>query len=169
LIGLDADIIILQEIDFATWEDSLLAPLSQAGYDGLIQNNGKRTEAQPCGNATLWKKGKLQLQWEEHRSRTLIAGLRLHEPGVLVAIINAHLESSPAKCQARASQLHSALGKVAQRGADATILGGDFNTGTDSPIHAVLRNHTWHGLALAAAYEHPAAAATSRHLGSPFS
>lgn len=58
--------------------------------------------------------------------------------------------------------MHSALGKVAQRGANGVILGGDFNTGTDSPIHAVLRNHIWHGLALAAAYEHPAAAATSQ-------
>eukprot|EP00443_Scrippsiella_acuminata_P056824 CAMPEP_0115393920 /NCGR_PEP_ID=MMETSP0271-20121206/11999_1 /TAXON_ID=71861 /ORGANISM="Scrippsiella trochoidea, Strain CCMP3099" /LENGTH=477 /DNA_ID=CAMNT_0002817575 /DNA_START=38 /DNA_END=1468 /DNA_ORIENTATION=+ len=163
LVTLDADLILLQEVDFAVFEASFLKPLSEVGYEGLMQNDRKRTEEQPCGNATFWKKCRLQLQWADHRSRTLIAGLRLLDGlgvGGELAVINAHLESSQAKSEARASQLHSALGKV--RGTSAVILGGDFNTGSDSPLHAVLRNFEWHNHALAAAYEHLAAVSTAQ-------
>jgi mRNA deadenylase 3'-5' endonuclease subunit Ccr4 len=163
LLALDADVILLQEVDFEVFQDSFMDPLSQAGYQGIMQNDIKRAEEQPCGNATFWKTDKLQLQWAEHRSRTLITGFSVlcaPSAGSRVTVINAHLESSQSKFGQRASQLHSALGKV--RSSDAVILGGDFNTGTDSPINAVLRNFRWHGHALAAAYEHPAAETTAQ-------
>lgn len=163
LLALDADVVMLQEVDFEVFQDSFLDPLSQAGYLGVMQNHVRRTTEQPCGNATFWKREKLILQWAEHRSRTLITGFSLLDgtsAGSRVTVINAHLESSPSKCGQRAAQLHSALGKVCS--SDAVILGGDFNTGTDSPINAVLRNFRWHGHALAAAYEHPDAETTAQ-------
>eukprot|EP00929_Paragymnodinium_shiwhaense_P102350 TRINITY_DN65560_c0_g1_i1.p1 TRINITY_DN65560_c0_g1~~TRINITY_DN65560_c0_g1_i1.p1 ORF type:complete len:487 (+),score=69.67 TRINITY_DN65560_c0_g1_i1:94-1554(+) len=163
LIALDADVILLQEVDFEVFETSFQGLLSEAGYEGLMQNAKNRTEEQPCGNATFWKRDRLQLAWTEHRSRTLVTGLRLQvglNAGRELAFINAHLESSQAKSEARASQLHSALGKVCST--KAVILGGDFNTGADSPLNAVLRSLQWHDHALAAAYEHPAGETTAQ-------
>merc|ERR1712125_207709 len=77
-------------------------------------------------------------------------------------VINAHLESSQEKFSSRAAQVHSALEKAVRRNPNASlILAGDFNPGSDSSLCGVLRDHEWHSLPLASAYEHPAAASTS--------
>eukprot|EP00931_Biecheleriopsis_adriatica_P088903 TRINITY_DN63127_c0_g1_i1.p1 TRINITY_DN63127_c0_g1~~TRINITY_DN63127_c0_g1_i1.p1 ORF type:complete len:471 (-),score=38.73 TRINITY_DN63127_c0_g1_i1:386-1798(-) len=161
---LGADIYVLQEVDFDTFDEAFLQPLSIIGYDGLIQDSPKRAEAQPCGNATFWRRDKLELVWSDHRSRTLLTEFRtsVGMGSQALIVINAHLESSQEKFSSRAAQVHSALEKAVRRNPSASlILAGDFNTGADSSLCRVLREHEWHFVPLASAYEHPAADGTS--------
>jgi mRNA deadenylase 3'-5' endonuclease subunit Ccr4 len=88
------------------------------------------------------------------------------------AAANVHLEAAKSARNTRARQLNSALECIAswQRPTSqhpapvAVLLGGDFNTGSDSSLLHVLRDRSlqgsWHGHRLAVAYEHPAAAQT---------
>jgi len=168
---LSADIFTLQEVDFDTFEDAFLRPLSALGYDGLMQNNPKRADSQPCGNATFWRRDKFELSWSDHRSRTLLTEFKM-KPALTqnsLIVINAHLESNQEKFHARASLVHSSLSKAVRRNPSASlILTGDFNTGADSSLCEVLREHNWFGIPLASAYEHPAASSTSAVVDATF-
>jgi len=164
LSRLAADLIVLQEVDFSTFEEAFQLPLAKLGYEALMQDNPKRTDAQPCGNATFWRRDKFELMWSEHRSRTLLTGFKIKavKANNTLTVINAHLESSQEKFSGRAAQVHSALEKAGRHDPGAsTILVGDFNTGADSQLCKVLREYEWHGFAMASAYEHPDAESTS--------
>jgi len=157
-------VLTLQEVDFDTFDEAFEQPLAKMGYDGLMQDSPKRTDEQPCGNATFWRRGKLELLWSDHRSRVLLTGFRIKtvEGKNALTVVNAHLESSQQKFSSRASQINSALEKAMRRDPKASlILAGDFNTGADSSLCRVLREHEWHHFSLASAYEHPAASSTS--------
>lgn len=46
------------------------------GFQGVMQNSKKRATGHPTGNATFYRTSKFSLDWEDHRSRALIVGLR---------------------------------------------------------------------------------------------
>ena len=66
-------------MDYATFEQSLLAPMRALGYEGVMQDSRKRSDTQPCGNATFWKAAKFALEDVDHRSRVLVTLLNYTE------------------------------------------------------------------------------------------
>jgi mRNA deadenylase 3'-5' endonuclease subunit Ccr4 len=96
IVASDADVITLQEVMFNHFEVDLTTPLAGAGYDGLMQNDKRRTPDHPQGVATFWKRDKLTLMHQAHRSRTMTVILR-DEMGRQLAVVNCHLEGDPVR------------------------------------------------------------------------
>jgi len=167
--GLAPSVLALQEVDFARFGGDLLPALQERGYEGVSQTPKKIASSQPCGCATFWQRDRFQLVAECTKSRALAVHLRAAGTcGGEFVLVNVHLQAQPldpATAQAaagnRARQLHSPLEWAAREARGVpVVVAGDFNAGLDSPLLHVLRSQTWHGHALASAYEHPAAAPT---------
>lgn len=142
----DAEVVALQEVDRDAYKD-LVATLH--AYDSVYQEPSD--PAQPCGVATFWKKSLVKMA-HKIKSRALCVEFNAF------CVINVHLESAQTKegAERRARQLHSALTWTEKHCLHKPLLlGGDFNTGADSALHKVLREHKWHGYSLASVYEHP--------------
>jgi len=166
------DVFLLQEMDLNVFP-WFSERLSSAGYAGVLQGDDRpdRRDAsrQPCYCATFWRRAVFgdSPDWQLHGSRALTVALR-PPGGVAKYFANVHLYggSSPDAAQIRAKQVDNVLRKVRARcrggcGEPTLVLAGDFNTGTQSSLHATLRSRDWHGFALASVYGHPDAAVTT--------
>jgi len=134
LLASTADVILLQEVDAAAFNE-LLPKLT--GYDGLHQKGNTH----PC-NATFWKP-RLSLVWAQHRSRTLSTVLHDGQAKASVAIVNCHLEGCPSASLKRVQQLQSALEGVRHAGSlqaphASLVLAGDFNSTAEGAVAAYL-------------------------------
>ena len=158
LTAIDADIVCLQEVEVAQW-DELYAQLHGLGYDGVLQET---RNGHPVACATLFKRDQLVCVRTESRSRAMIAVAEM-APGHASAgaagdaqqrqrlyVANVHLEAGPQKEQQRLLQLGSLLKRLRmQAEADGTsasspaaapplIIAGDFNCEPQSAPHAML-------------------------------
>lgn len=159
-------VIALQEVDEVKFEADLHGAMRERGYDGRLQHPKQKKDAaqpQPCGVATFWRRERFHLLSEAVKSRTLCVTLGAEQEERPLCVVNVHLEAAQSAegADRRARQAGSALAWVEREAPGvAVVLCGDFNTGADSPLHHVLREHQWHGHALASVYEHPAARTT---------
>ena len=136
----NADIICLQEVEFTHFDDILVAFFREIGYQGVMQNNGKRSPNHCTGNATFYRAAKFELAWEEHRSRALAVGLYLRgdsQPAKVLALANVHLEALIQHHDRRFSQLKSLTKQLQKRGG-VPVLVGDFNHSLNGSIRDFL-------------------------------
>ena len=123
----NADVVCLQEVMFTVFEDDLVPALRGLGYDGLMQNDRKRGDTHPQGVAIFWKRDKLSLSGECHRTRTMVAVLADSEDR-RCAVVNCHLEGRPDKSVARVKQLQTTLAELVRKHPHhGLVVCGDFN------------------------------------------
>lgn len=158
LTAIDADIVCLQEVEVAQW-DELYAQLHGLGYDGVLQET---RNGHPVACATLFKRDQLVCVRTESRSRAMIAVAEMAprhasagaagdaQQRQRLYVANVHLEAGPQKEQQRLLQLGSLLKRLRmQAEADGTsasspaaapplIIAGDFNCEPQSAPHAML-------------------------------
>lgn len=139
-----ADIVCLQEVD-VLWLSEYLAFAAAAGYSAIHQDSkGKQVVCM-----TLFKPGKLQLWWQESRSRALLAAfLFTDSTGATQALYaaNLHLEGSPYKPQERLAQARSALASLQKHQTAAglppeechVVVAGDFNSSKGEAVGRLL-------------------------------
>lgn len=70
------DLLALQEIEIEHFERDWAAPLALLGYDGVLQDDKTRAEKQLTANATFFRRDAFELIFTQHRSRSLVCGLR---------------------------------------------------------------------------------------------
>ncbi|PNW83119.1 hypothetical protein CHLRE_06g307400v5 [Chlamydomonas reinhardtii] len=149
LASFGADVICLQEVEPARWQEIVSSP-ALAGYTGLLQDRGRGSDAAPViTNALLWRPDKLGLVWSESRSRALLAAFVFWD-GVgqqqLLYVANLHLEGSPYRPNDRISQTRSALQRLEAHqlshglspGDAAVVVCGDFNSGRHETVCSFL-------------------------------
>lgn len=143
LASMDADILCLQEVENALWDD-LYLELQALGYDGELQKD----RGHPVSTAVLFKRNRLVCMRTESRSRAMIAVAKA-APGVgggiaPVYVASVHLEAGPQKEDQRTSQMASLLKRLRLQadmdGADVppVVIAGDFNCDRRAPLHASL-------------------------------
>jgi mRNA deadenylase 3'-5' endonuclease subunit Ccr4 len=128
------DVICLQEVEFATFEQELAPALKALGYDGVMQDDVKRAPKQSTGNATFHRADALTLQWTEHRSRSLITEYVAVPEGQLstasgpfsVTVGNVHLQGDPERGDLRLAQFKSVEKTMAKRRRAAAGAGSRF-------------------------------------------
>ena len=161
----NADIICLQEVEVSHFDDVLVAFFREMGYQGVMQNNGKRSPTHCTGNATFYRVAKFEMVWEEHRSRALAIGLRVrasHSSAKILALANVHLDALIKHHDRRFSQLKS-LTKQLQKPGGVPVIVGDFNHSLDGSI----RDFIFDGV-LAAGYEQGGVIVTKEESSHPF-
>jgi len=159
LAEIDADIVCLQEVGVAQW-DELCGRLHTLGYDGILQ---EMSRGHPIANAILLRRGHVELLRAESRSRALIAVVRAcggtaSKPQPLY-LANVHLEAGAEKSATRLSQLRSLLRRIELQcsvniaaevrapmssvdGARSPVaIVGDFNSDRSSDVHELLSSH----------------------------
>ena len=155
LAAIDADVVCLQEVEVAQW-DELHAQLHGLGYDGVLQET---RNGHPVACATLLKRDRLACVRTESRSRAMITvaetapGHDSADDAQLLYVANVHLEAGPQKEQQRLLQLGSLLKRLRAQaemegavGASASspaaapplVIAGDFNCEPRSAAHAML-------------------------------
>lgn len=122
----NADIVCLQEVEYALFEQDIFPTMVSLGYAGVIQKDPKRSSDHPAGNATFWRDGVLQLESETSRSRTLTTVLA-DKLGRRIAVVNCHLEGDPRQSTTRVKQLQTALKQVNGMQHHGMLVVGDFN------------------------------------------
>lgn len=106
----DADIICVQEMNFPTFEEDFGDFMRASGYCTVVQRpSGDRFD---MATATFYRTDKFSLEWENHRSRALLLGLRNRRTGKLVVVANVHLQGGVNEEAHRISQLKSLLKQV---------------------------------------------------------
>ena len=75
IVRVNADVVALQEAPLPTFDAEFRVPLEAAGYVSVLQNDKGRAETHETANAILYKADAFEMVFENHRSRTLIAGL----------------------------------------------------------------------------------------------
>lgn len=104
-----ADIVCLQEVEFAVFEKDFQPMMKYYEYDGVMQKSSRKAKEEgDYGVATFWKTDKFQLLETIHRSRTMVT--ILHDSrniGCHMAVMNCHLEGHPEKSVTRVRQLQS--------------------------------------------------------------
>ncbi|KAG2426336.1 hypothetical protein HXX76_013093 [Chlamydomonas incerta] len=145
LSSFGADVICLQEVEPARWQEMMASP-ALAGYTGLLQDRGRGSDSSPViANALLWRPDKLGLVWSESRSRALLAAFVFWDGLVqqqLFYVANLHLEGSPYRPNDRISQTRSALQRLEAHqlchglspGDAAVVVCGDFNSGRHETV-----------------------------------
>ena len=182
LAAIDADVVCLQEVEVAQW-DELYAQLHGLGYDGVLQET---RNGHPVACATLFKRDQLVCVRTESRSRAMIAVAEM-APGhgddagdaqrrQLLYVANVHLEAGPQKEQQRLLQLGSLLKRLRMQaeadgaaGASAPspaaapplVIAGDFNCEPHSAAHAMLSARPGDGATEAASLKGAVAAAAA--------
>ena len=184
LAAIDADVVCLQEVEVAQW-DELYAQLHGLGYDGVLQET---RNGHPVACATLFKRDQLVCVRTESRSRAMIAVAEM-APGhasagdagdaqrrQLLYVANVHLEAGPQKEQQRLLQLGSLLKRLRMQaeadgaaGASAPspaaapplVIAGDFNCEPHSAAHAMLSARPGDGAPEAASLKGAVAAAAA--------
>ena len=130
LISSNADIICLQECEFAAFTSDFLPELAALGYDGRSQNDKKSRTADPRhaqGVATLWRTDKYKLVGECHRSRTSVMVLE-DAYSRRLGVVNCHLDGHPSKVVARVKQLQTTLRELQNKHSHhGLVIAGDFN------------------------------------------
>jgi mRNA deadenylase 3'-5' endonuclease subunit Ccr4 len=129
----NADIVCLQEVEFAAYED--LEPAFQCcGYHGVMQSDKKRTGDHAYGVATFYKQDKFDLVDSIHRSRTMVSLLKeknangCEDEERIVAVLNCHLEGSPEQSVTRVKQLAKTLQELSSTHTHHNVVVcGDFN------------------------------------------
>mmetsp|Transcript_23597 Transcript_23597/g.34967 ORF Transcript_23597/g.34967 Transcript_23597/m.34967 type:complete len:482 (+) Transcript_23597:143-1588(+) len=128
-----ADIVCLQEVEFAAYED--LEPAFQCcGYHGVMQSDKKRTGDHAYGVATFYKQNKFDLVDSIHRSRTMVSLLKeknangCQDEERILAVLNCHLEGSPEQSVKRVKQLQKTLQELSSTHTHHNVVVcGDFN------------------------------------------
>lgn len=128
-----SDIICLQELDSFHFENGFAEEMEKRGYGSLFQKEKKQLKK--VGNAIFFNKEKLELVWFNHRSRVLIAALKLktkkeekeeednnNEQEKIICVCNVHLEGNPKLFVKRFSQMKSALEQLQRYQFDLTHL-----------------------------------------------
>jgi len=155
LAVIDADVVLLQEVEVALWSD-LLGQLQRLGYDGLLQETSR---GHPVANAVCVRRGTVEVVRAESRSRALITVLRAcgdsrltsrtappslpPSPSTPLYLANVHLEAGAEKGAQRLAQLRSLLRRiefqraidVAERQGRPQVLSpGDDAGGVSTPV-----------------------------------
>jgi endonuclease/exonuclease/phosphatase family metal-dependent hydrolase len=134
LAEIDADVVCLQEVETALWEE-LLGFMQSLGYDGVLQETSR---GHPVANAVCFRSGTLEVMRTESRSRALITVLRAREaavgasparslaraPAPPLYLANLHLEASADKGAQRLAQLRSLLRRLELQAASDAAGGG---------------------------------------------
>merc|ERR1712186_48852 len=110
-----------QEVEMKKSLKPLREFMTSHGFEGVVQEK-KGVEV---GNATFFKRKHCELVWSQHRSRSLLVGLRLRG-GHDVYIANLHLEAGDEAYDhsQRNSQLVSSLRRLQERKPAYTIVCG---------------------------------------------
>ncbi|KXZ54570.1 hypothetical protein GPECTOR_4g635 [Gonium pectorale] len=142
LASFGSDLICLQEVEPARWEEMLASPVL-AEYSGIIQD--RRGADALISNAILFRPSKLGLVWQESRSRALLAAFVFWDglgQQQLLYVANLHLEGSPYRPNDRISQTRSALQRLEAHmrahgvapGDAAVLVAGDLNSGRHETV-----------------------------------
>ena len=111
----DPDIVCLQEVEVALWDD-LQSGFSALGYDGVLQ---EMKNDHPVACAVLLRRGVIELERAESRSRALITVLRAGSAPTPLYLASVHLEAGREKGATRLNQLRSLMRRLElQRGKD---------------------------------------------------
>ena len=146
LATMDADMLCLQEVENALWDD-LHLELQALGYDGELQ----AARGHPVSTAMLFKRDRLVCVRTESRSRAMIAVAKA-APGVgndeaPLYVASVHLEAGPQKEDQRTSQMASLLKRLrlqadkdgaGEADVPPVVIAGDFNCDRRAPLHAAL-------------------------------
>ena len=146
LATMDADMVCLQEVENALWDD-LHLELQALGYDGELQ----AARGHPVSTALLFKRDRLVCVRTESRSRAMIAVAKaapgVANEGVPLYVASVHLEAGPQKEDQRTSQMASLLKRlrlqadmdgVGEADVPPVVIAGDFNCDRRAPLHAAL-------------------------------
>jgi len=147
LSSFNADVICLQEINAPTFEEDFGHFIRQIGYGVVVQKRKGKDGRFTMVNATCFRLSKFSVEWENHRSRALILGLREKESEEFIVIINVHLKGGPNEEDTRLSQLKSSLCKISKflgsngKSVHTTpvVISGDFNCSSESASHQFLK------------------------------
>lgn len=139
LLGLDADIVAVQEAEIVGFEEDF-SFLAEGGY-GVVEPKGEKSGKSPKSEeglakcAIFFKHSSFVLEWKEHRSRAVLAALRHRRSQQLLFVVSCHLEGAPWQAAKRLSQTKSALERLQLEMRRrrlkvedcAVVFAGDFN------------------------------------------
>ena len=140
---MNSDVVCLQEVMFTAFESDFAPFFARLGFDAVMQSSNSRASTHQTGNATFFRRSKFALEWEDHRSRTLLVGLRMlcRDTAHHVAVANVHLEGHHLAHDKRFQQLQSTLKQLAKRHTQPdshAIVTGDFNHSLSESVAAML-------------------------------
>ncbi|EDQ85606.1 uncharacterized protein MONBRDRAFT_34194 [Monosiga brevicollis MX1] len=125
---LKGDIVCMQEVEFAKFDDEFCPFMQSLGYDRCImQNDTNREPDHPVGVAIFLRSARFEVTKEHHRSRALILGLQDRVTSTSLALANCHLIAQASREADRLRQAESVMRLVERLNADATVVLGDFN------------------------------------------
>jgi endonuclease/exonuclease/phosphatase family metal-dependent hydrolase len=131
ILSIDADIILLQEVDLAMFNDDF-APLFDQWHRVSHMINKKRTLH--FGNATLWRRELGECDQVIERSRCL--HVRLANSKLIITNVHLPVGRGFEGCLNRMSHIESC--KKVWQNAREIIMGGDFNESMSNPFGLVL-------------------------------
>ena len=148
-LGSGADVIAMQEVDYALFVSDIKPALAAKGFEGVHQWDAKSETPHPWGAATFFRTDRLRVAFRETRSRALVLGLTdaAAAPDAQPEwfVVNVHLAADSEKTAERLAQLSSTLwkmslhSKVNPANARVVVL-GDFNSDpNDAPLQWLLK------------------------------
>lgn len=158
LIGVDADIYCMQEVECLTFEEEF-SFLATAGYGSIAPKDDSKGKRPDMAKTAIFYKGdRLQKLWHETRSRLIIAAFKHLGSGEVLYVVSCHLEGAPWQGATRFTQTQNALESIRknqrQQGFDpsssAVIFAGDFNEGDEGAVCRALLDG-----GLSTAFRHP--------------
>mmetsp|Transcript_19524 Transcript_19524/g.32119 ORF Transcript_19524/g.32119 Transcript_19524/m.32119 type:complete len:424 (-) Transcript_19524:470-1741(-) len=134
IIGIDADVVCLQEVSAESFEDDFLF-MKDAGYAYELLNKGRMR------NATFWKKDRVTLKHSFCKDRSLTTRLAL-ENGKEIFVVNVHLTAGN-NAPRRLRQVHDAVEGIRKqtKGEEAkypVVICGDFNSQGNTAVRKLL-------------------------------
>eukprot|EP00878_Enallax_costatus_P027361 GHUV01029442.1.p1 GENE.GHUV01029442.1~~GHUV01029442.1.p1 ORF type:complete len:285 (+),score=43.65 GHUV01029442.1:252-1106(+) len=144
VLSWQADILCLQEVD-VVWLSDYLEFAASAGYEAVYQE----TKGKQVVCMTLYRPQKLQLWWQDSRSRTLLSAFLFTDSTAATQVLyvaNCHLEGSPYKPQERINQLKSSLASLTKHQQSQhfppaecnVVIAGDVNSGRNEAVYRLL-------------------------------
>ena len=139
------DIIAVQECEIGTFEEDF-GFMKDFGFNCIAPFDKSVAKDPSKGSlaktAMFFNESKFDLQWHNHRSRTLLSAMFDRSSQKLIWIINCHLEGHPDKDAERFSQMKNALNIITKQQKKMNlipeqcnvIICGDFNCSADSSL-----------------------------------
>lgn len=136
LVGLDADIYCMQEVECSSFCSEMYPWLSDSGYSSVDpKDDAKGKHPDIAKTAIFYKRELLQKVWEDHRSRVVLAAFQHLPSSKLLYVASCHLEGAPWEAATRLTQCRKALESIARHQKTVNVdpqscmlfFAGDFN------------------------------------------
>lgn len=143
ILGVDADVYCMQEVECSTFSEEMAPWLLDGGYASVDpKDDAKGKFPEMAKTAIFYKQALLQKVWEDHRSRIVLAAFKHLPSDRLLYVASCHLEGAPWEAATRFAQCKKALESIARHqktvAADpntcALVFAGDFNESDDGAV-----------------------------------